>query len=146
MKDFEVLFAHSSKDFERCSLALCALRPHLNTSALLQLLEVMTAEGAKVIFINIGKEAPAVAVFRINHFLYRGKNLYIDDLITLPEFRGKGYASALLRFMEQYAREQGCKNIHLDSGYHVERYEAHRLYLNHGFHLASHHFVKDLLT
>ncbi|MFN8276191.1 MAG: GNAT family N-acetyltransferase [Chitinophagales bacterium] len=146
MKDFAVLFAHGTKDFERCSAALRALRPHLSASLLLHLLEVMTAEGAKVIFIDVGKEAPAVAVFRINHFLYRGKNLYVDDLITLPEFRGKGYATALLRFMEQYAREQGCENIHLDSGYQAERYEAHRLYLNHGYHLASHHFVKDLLT
>ena len=97
-----------------------------------------------MIFIDEGERAPAVSVFRINYYFYRGKNLYIDDLSTMASQRGKGYAGALLDFIIQHAKDNNCENIHLDSGYSKERFDAHRLYLNKGFHLASHHFVMDL--
>jgi hypothetical protein len=40
------------------------------------------------------------------------------------------------------AREAGCATFSLDSGH--QHFDAHRLYLNFGFKIVSHHFSKEL--
>ena len=85
---------------------------------------------------------PSVAGFRFTEHLFGGLSLYIDDLSTLPEHRGKGYAGALLDHLVALARARGCEQVHLDSGHH--RHDAHRLYLNQGFRISSHHFSLKL--
>ncbi|MFN8310109.1 MAG: GNAT family N-acetyltransferase [Chitinophagales bacterium] len=140
-----ILFAENNQTLLKCRKALLTLRPHLNPEEFLLKANLLLSEGAKIIYIDHDTDAPAVAVFRMNYYFYRGKNIYIDDLITLPESRGKGYATALLEFIDEFGRQNQCANVHLDSGYWAERRTAHRLYLNHGFHLASHHFEKSLL-
>ena len=84
----------------------------------------------------------ALVGFRIMTTTAWGKIVYIDDLITSEEYRGCGHGSKLLNHVFDYARENGCKQVHLDSGY--QRNAAHKVYLNHGFTLASHHFSKVL--
>ncbi|MDQ3552225.1 MAG: GNAT family N-acetyltransferase, partial [Bacteroidota bacterium] len=74
--------------------------------------------------------------------LHRGKSIYIDDLVTAPTARGKGFGGALLKYVFDEAREAGCQSVHLDSG--VQRFAAHRLYLNNGFNITSHHFALEL--
>ncbi len=87
-------------------------------------------------------EAAAVAGFRRLHALAWGAYLYVDDLITLPAFRGQGHADALCAWLADEARRLGCAQIHLDSG--VQRHAAHRFYLNHGFDITAHHFARSL--
>lgn len=137
-------FAINDEQLLKCRKAILELRPHITAEEYLEKAKLLLSEGAKMIYIDEGTDAPAISVFRINYYFYRGKNLYIDDLGTLTEHRGKGYAGALLDFTIQYAKENGCENVHLDSGYQKERHDAHRLYLNKGFYLASHHFALDL--
>jgi GNAT superfamily N-acetyltransferase len=80
----------------------------------------------------------AAAGFRIGDNLAWGHFLYVDDLITLPEARGRGHATALLRWIRAEAGRLGCGQVHLDSG--RERHAAHRLYLSSGMHISSFHF------
>ena len=89
---------------------------------------------------SFDKERKAVAAggFRVGHNLAWGRFLYIDDLITLPEARGRGHATALLRWIFEEAVRLRCDQVHLDSG--TERHAAHRLYLGVGMHISSHHF------
>lgn len=91
-----------------------------------------------------GGPAEAVAGFRIGDNLAYGHHLYIDDLSTAAEARGRGHARALLDWLEEEARRHGCGEIHLDSGVGTHRLDAHRLYFNAGFRISSHHFVRDL--
>ncbi len=84
----------------------------------------------------------AVAGFVIGHKLAWGKHLYVDDLVTLPTSRSTGVGAAMLEWLKDYARLQGCEQLHLDSG--VQRFDAHRFYLRHGMHIASHHFSLSL--
>ena len=140
-------FANTDEQLLKCRAAIRELRPHISDNQYLENAKLLLSEGAKMIYVDEDgiNDSPAVAVFRVNYYFYRGKNVYIDDLICLPQYRGKGYAGALLDFIINYAKQNGCSNVHLDSGYQKERYDAHRLYLNKGFHMASHHFVLDLL-
>lgn len=139
-----ILFANTDEQLLKCRKAILELRPHITADEYMQKAKLLLSEGAQMIYIDSEGDAPAVSVFRINYYFFRGKNLYIDDLSTLPLARGKGYAGALLDFIKQHALQNNCANIHLDSGYAKERHDAHRLYLNKGYHLASHHFVLDL--
>ncbi|MES2622131.1 MAG: GNAT family N-acetyltransferase [Bacteroidota bacterium] len=140
----KIEFATTDEQLLTCRKAILELRPHITSVEYLDKAKLLLSEGAKMIYIDEGADAPAISVFRINYYFYRGKNLYIDDLGTLTEHRGKGYAGTLLDYTIGYAKDNHCENVHLDSGYHKERYDAHRLYLNKGFYLASHHFTLDL--
>ena len=41
-------------------------------------------------------------------------------------------------------RRLGCGQLHLDSGTGPERFDAHRLYHDHGLAIYSHHFTRGL--
>lgn len=89
-------------------------------------------------------DAVAVAGFRAGHYLSRGHCLYVDDLSTLPEARGRGHASRLLAWLGQEATRLGCEQIHLDSG--TARHDAHRLYLSSGYSISAFHFLRPVRT
>ncbi len=120
-----------------------ALRPHLLESEFISKIKAFQTRGYTLVFVEEDGRAASVAGFRfIDHLLY-GKMLYIDDLSTLAECREKGHGSRLLDWIFDYAKTQSCDEVHLDSGHH--RHDAHRLYLNKGFRIISHHFAKKLV-
>jgi len=139
---FEVKVAKSDNEIEKCFLVLKELRPHLQASTFQQTVREMIAEGYMLAYIEEHDTAVAAVGFRYLQFLYNGKHFYIDDLSTLPDYRAKGYAGALLEFVFERARENGYKVVTLDSGY--LRFDAHRLYLNKGFTINCHHFSKSI--
>lgn len=87
-------------------------------------------------------DAAAVAGFRRLHNLSWGDVLYVDDLSTRAGLRRRGHAQSLLDAVAKEAAQLGCDAVHLDSGHH--RHEAHRLYLDAGYRITSHHFVFSL--
>jgi GNAT superfamily N-acetyltransferase len=97
-------------------------------------------EGYRIVaaFLPDKPDAVAAAGFRIQHELSKARFLYVDDLITLPEYRSQGHADLLFDWLMEEARRQGCEQFHLDSGHH--RYDAHRFYLKHGMKMNAHHF------
>ncbi|QHV98961.1 GNAT family N-acetyltransferase [Spirosoma endbachense] len=140
--------ASSDTEIRRCLPAMLALRSHLTVDQAFDQIRLQQENDRFVLaFIDEGdasKPAPAVVGYRYMNLLYSGKTLYIDDLSTLPEARGKGYASVLIDFVIEQARQSGCQCVSLDSGQNPARYDAHRLYLNKRFNIASHHFKLDL--
>ena len=44
------------------------------------------------------------------------KVMVLHTLVVSPKAGGKGYGSAFVRFYEQYAREQGCPFLRMDTG------------------------------
>lgn len=129
-------------DILKCRGAIQALRPLLTDDIYTEAVRQTLADNRQIIFIEDGTpDAAAVAVFETGYNLFRGKYIYIDDLSTLPTQRGKGYAGMLLDWIAEYARKEGFHEIHLDSGVNAGRTDAHRLYLNKRFQVASLHFV-----
>ncbi len=86
-------------------------------------------------------QAVAVAGFRAGDSLAWGHYLYVDDLSTALAARREGHAGALLDWLVEEARRLDCGQLHLDSGTGPERFDAHRLYCNHGLAIYSHHFA-----
>lgn len=119
------------------------MRPHLrDENEFLGKVKRQQANGYQLIFIEKGGIGVCASGFRILEFLVWGKILYIDDLVTLTEHRGSGYGGEILDWLFEYAKENNCDEVHLDSGH--QRFDAHRLYLNKKFRIIDHHFAKKL--
>lgn len=132
-----IFLAHSDAQLEPCFDAFQALRPHLKREGFIDQIRRQQAQGYQVLALEHDGLIKSVAGFRLAEFLAWGKIVYIDDLSTLADCRGQGFAGLLLDWISAFARQQGCSAVHLDSGY--ARHAAHRLYLNKGFVLGAHH-------
>jgi GNAT superfamily N-acetyltransferase len=106
--------------------------------------EQQRPEGFRLVgaFVEGTEAAVAVAGFRTGHALGWGHYIYVDDLSTAAEARRAGHGRALLDWLVAEAGRLGCAQVHLDSAVGLERRDAHRLYLNAGFVIAAHHFVR----
>lgn len=114
------------------------LRPHLRSEKdfVSQVID-QQKEGYKIIAVEENSYIVACIGFRFLTTLAWGKVLYIDDFITKEKACGKGYGKILLDHIIQIAKEQLCKEVHLDTGY--MRHIAHKVYLKSGFEFNSHH-------
>ena len=136
--------ADSDAAIKQCFPVLKILRPHLDETTFVQLIQDMRSKGYRLIYIEENDEAVAVCGYRFTQHLAWGKPVYIDDLITMPRVRKKGYAGKLLDAVKEEALSKGFNQLHLDSGTFSERYDAHRFYLNYGFNITSFHFAMQL--
>jgi GNAT superfamily N-acetyltransferase len=132
----------SLEDIDLLIPALLELRPHRSADELRRMLIAQMENGFQVVYVGEETMAFAVGGFRTLDFLFSGKTLYVDDLVTHSMHRKKGYAGMLMKWMIQYAKENGYDHFSLDSGH--QRKDAHRLYLNHGLDITAHHFGKDV--
>ncbi len=137
-----VQIAKTDADILKCREVIQLLRPHITDEIFLPMVKEMIGEGYILAFIERNGKAVSIAGYRYLQYLYNGKHYYIDDLSTLTEERGNGYGGILLDHVIEEARKNNFTAVTLDSGY--ARFDAHRLYLNKGFMLSSHHFSKKL--
>jgi GNAT superfamily N-acetyltransferase len=136
--------ATDQNSIEKCFDVMQALRPKLSRESFYELIKGMMSRGYNLIYIEENGRAICASGYRFTEHLHWGKAIYIDDLTTLPEARGKGLASALLDHIFNIAKEKNINQVHLDSGCNESRYDAHRLYLKKGFNITSHHFAIDV--
>lgn len=136
-----ITICKSTNDIASCWEAMSILRPNLESATFVEQVKIQQEEGYVLITISEHEKVVALAGYRLMNLLYCGKILYIDDLITLPECRGKGYAGKLLVYIDEVAKNNTCKSIQLDSGH--TRYDAHKLYFKSGFTISAFHFQKE---
>lgn len=123
-------------------LVMSQLRTHLNEEKYLERIKGMREHGYRLAAVVENGEIRCVAGFRIQDYLFRGKHLYVDDLVTDENARSKGHGKLMLDWLADEARENGCERFHLDSG--VQRQEAHRFYFREGMSISAFHFSKGL--
>lgn len=138
----ELRLVTSDSDIEGCFDAFSVLRPHLKRAEFLSLVRLQQRQSYQILAVAVEGTFPSAAGFRIQNFLAWGHVLYVDDLTTVPQARGRGYASQLLAWLIEHAKAKSCHAVHLDTGY--GRHEAHKLYLKVGFKLKSHHMALEL--
>lgn len=71
-----------------------------------------------------------------------GNFVWLLDLVTRPDWRGRGHGSDLYEAVEEWARERDCDTIVLASGNDRER--AHEFYERRGFEQTEYWFEKSL--
>lgn len=134
--------ANTDAEIERCFPVMAELRQHLAAEEFVPLVRMMQGEGYRLAFIEHDENVVAVAGYRIHTTLFMGKNLYVDDLVTADRARSLGYGRAMIDWLRELARNEGCTHLHLDSG--TQRHRAHRFYLREGLDIASFHFSQKL--
>jgi GNAT superfamily N-acetyltransferase len=130
--------ANTPEQIGLCSSVMRELRPHIKAIDFAARVLHQQKEGYQLAFLEADGVVRSVAGFRILNLLFSSRTLYIDDLVTRDSDRSRGFGAALFDWLVQHAKEQGCEHLTLDSG--VQRFAAHRFYLNRGMDITSHHF------
>ena len=144
MATFDVKEASTDADIRRIYPVMLALRTHLKSEDefLERVRRQQKLSGWRLIYVEDNGVPVAASGFRISEWLAWGKALYVGILICLESHRGKGFSEALMAWMEELARKEGCQEFHLDSGTH--RLGAHRFYHRLKLAITSFHFQKKL--
>ena len=137
-----VLLADSVAELERVVPVLLELRPAYDTASLLRQIEAQREFGYRIAYVEANGKVVCVAGFVVAMKLAWGRHVYVDDLVTAAHHRSSGAGALLIDWLKAWALEQGCAQLHLDSG--VQRFGAHRFYLREGFDITSHHFAMEL--
>jgi GNAT superfamily N-acetyltransferase len=128
--------------------AMLELRPHVGSvEALVTAVDrVHRPAGYRLVgsFEDGEDDAAAVAGFRVQQNLVDGRHMYVDDVVTAADRRGRGHADALFTWLFDEAGRQGCAQLHLDSAVGPERADAHRFYFKHGLRIVAYHFARGL--
>lgn len=128
----------SDEQIAACYPVMRELRPHVPEADFVARVRAQQRCGYRLVCAAESSVPVAVAGFRIAENLAWGRFLYVDDLVALPANRSRGHGAALLAWLARFAVDQGCAQLHLDSG--VQREDAHRFYGREGMALSSYHF------
>lgn len=138
----DIQIAETDTNISACYPVMRELRPHLEETEFLPLVRKLENAGYRLAFVQQSEGVVAVAGFWIRENLAWGRFLYVDDLVTLASHRSQGIGSRLLTWLREYAAQEGCRQLHLDSG--TQRKDAHRFYDREGMSLFGYHFAENL--
>lgn len=137
-----IRIAITDDQLRACYPVMVQLRTHLESQAFVIQAQRQMQSGYQLAYLSNSEGVCSVAGFRISESLSWGRFLYVDDLITDAQMRSQNYGHQLLDWLVQYARQQDCAQLHLDSG--LQRLDAHRFYQREGLQISSYHFVLKL--
>jgi len=137
-----IALAQTDADVLRCFPIMAQLRPRLTGEEFLGRIRRQQEAGCHLAFLEEAHEIRSVATYRLLENLAWGRFLYVDDLVTAEAVRSRGWGQQLFEWLVGEARNQGCDQLHLDSG--VQRFGAHRFYLRRGMDITCHHFALKL--
>lgn len=136
--DTIVRLAVDDQEILSCYDVMAELRPHIKRADFVSRVRHQHKDSGYQLACLKAGDVKAVGGFRVSECLAWGKFLYVDDLVARSDDRSKGYGGILFDWLVAYAREAGCDEFHLDSG--VQRFAAHRFYLNKRMAIEAHHF------
>lgn len=134
---------HGPDELTACFPVISLLRPRLeNVHEWVDRVSEMATEGYRVLAAWQGDRVVALAGYRITENLIHGRFLYVDDLVTAEDARGKGLGAALLKELSTIGVDEYCGRLVLDTAATNEN--ARRFYKREGLTDAVIGFVKQL--
>jgi ribosomal protein S18 acetylase RimI-like enzyme len=136
--------AESATEIAACFPVMRELRPHLRSAEELVERVVRQQREAGYRLLTAWSEGVVVALagYRIQETLIRGRFLYVDDLVVLEAARRRGLGRELLDAVAREGRAAGCATMVLDTG--LDNVLAHRFYYLYGMLAAALRFAKKL--
>ena len=138
----EVKLLSSDEEILSAFEVMKELRPQLVKEEFVNRIRSQEKLGYRLLGLFANDKVEAVAGFRTNECLSNGRHIYVDDLVTSVNIRSSGHGKILLEWIEQYGTDNGCVELHLDSG--VQRAEAHRFYFRERMSIVFYHFSKAI--
>jgi len=137
-----IALATTDEEILACHPVMAELRPQYSSDEFLEKVRrLMTEERFELAYLD-DDGIRSVAGIRMGDWLPTGKYLEIEDFVTAEAARSKGYGKALLHWVLDYAKQNGCENVHLVSATH--RVDAHRCYEREGLPKVAWMFGKGL--
>lgn len=133
-----IRIAQTDEAIARCFPVMRQLRTHLVEDEFVGAVRRQQRGGYELVYLENDAQICSVAGIRVLDNLAGGRILYIDDLVTDEAARSQGHGKALFAWLVERAKEEQCRFLELDSG--VQRFGAHRFYLEHRMSISSHHF------
>lgn len=115
-------------EFRAAFRVMRELRDDLDEQAYMELLAEMRPNGYRLLAAEEGDGIVALAGIGRGVNFYYGHYMWVYDLITSEDARSKGHGLALLLYVEELARREGCETLALSSG--LQRSDAHRFYID----------------
>lgn len=137
-----IQLVESDSQILACFPILAQLRPHLKQEHFLEQVKRQQRNGYQLTCLEQDNRVVAVAGFCISECLAWGPFLYVYDLVVDEAVRSKGHGQSLFAWLVEFAKLHDCSELQLDSG--VQRFDAHRFYLQQRMNIASHHFSLHL--
>lgn len=136
--------AHGPEELTACFPVISQLRPRLQgPEEWVERASGMATDGYRVLAAWKDDRVLAVAGYRVMENLIHDNFLYVDDLVTAAEERGKGLGSALLTELTAIGVDQYCGTLVLDTAASNEN--AQRFYKREGLIDAGIVFVKPVV-
>ncbi|MGA0532609.1 GNAT family N-acetyltransferase [Hansschlegelia sp. KR7-227] len=134
---------HGPDKLAACFPVISLLRPRLkNVQEWIDRASEMATEGYRVLAAWQGDRVVALAGYRVTENLIHDRFLYVDDLVTAEDARGKGLGAALLKELSTIGVDEYCGRLVLDTAATNEN--ARRFYKREGLNDAVIGFVKQL--
>lgn len=144
MTDITLRHAQTTVEIAACFPVMRELRPHLRSAE--ELVERVARQqqdaGYRLLAAWSGDTALALAGYRVQETLIRGRFIYVDDLVALKAERRRGLGRQLLDAVAETGRAQGCTALVLDTG--LDNVLAHRFYYRYGMLAGALRFAKPL--
>jgi GNAT superfamily N-acetyltransferase len=138
-----IALARTPAEIARCYDVMRELRTHFtDRKKFVKQVQRQQRDGYLLAFVEAGGEIRAAAGYRFIEWLFSGRFLYVDDLVTRASDRSAGYGKKLMDWLVQQARKEKCNSLELDSG--VQRFDAHRFYFRQRMKISSYHFSLKL--
>lgn len=138
----KVEFVEDEIQTRQCFPVMNQLRPLLTEEEFMVRVARQREQGYQLYRLVEAGKVRAVAGFRMLESLGHGKFIYIDDLVSSEDARGKGFGGELYDWILGYARSEGCDELRLDCG--VQRLDSHRFYMRKYMKITAHHFTLKL--
>ena len=98
-------FIHGLAEYENMSADVVATEELLREW-------IFEKQKAEVLFAEMDGKEVGIALFFHNFSTFLGRaGIYLEDLFVLPEYRGKGCGTALLKRLAQITVERGCGRL-----------------------------------
>lgn len=136
----ELGHVHAPDELAACFPVMSVLRPGLkDVSEWMARASDMKCDGYRILAARHGGRVLAIAGYRVTENLCHGRFVYVDDLVTASDQRGRGLGGTLLRELTEIGVEECCQRLVVDSD--ATNIAARRFYINEGLTDATVGFV-----
>ena len=119
------------------------LNPKMTLEQIQNLLkEMFTLSTYRCFGLFLNKKLVGISSGWITVRFYSGKQLEVDNVTIENSLQSKGLGKQFFDFIENWAKENGCETIELNT--YVQNSKSHKFYFNLGYSILGFHFWKHI--
>lgn len=132
----QIVILRTQSELEQAYPVMKELRPHITLQNFLDIYhQSHKTTGYEIAALKVDGQIQAIMGYRILFDYVHGKHCYIDDLVSSEQYRSKGFGAELLKYAEQFSKEQGCTGLRLCTG--IENERGKKFYEKNGWNLRA---------